>query len=399
MERSMKQKFSLAAVVLLLLMAVPLQGASPFAIRGFKGLWWDGLENYRKAVPWAAEHGMNFVMLCYSSFPASGKDWRADYTAEEMAGFKELAAEADRLGVELCLSFNPGIWSKPPLTYSDEHDYQLAWRKVQAVHDRAGIRSFAICLDDIKTHLQPADAERFKDLAHCQMYFVNRLWSDLHKLDPQARLIFCPSAYTTRTAEKNADYTRVVGDELDPGVQIFWTGPVVCSPSITAADADHMAALYHRKPIVWDNYPVNDMFPWRPLLSPVKNRSADLAGHVAGFMANPMKQWTASTIPLATLADYFRDPAGYDPAASIAHAVEAGFTPEQRPTVRLLLDVYGTRFIGEPGYPPTPAAPDQLAQARKLRDALSSDATLADLWRDVQPTLDADIAKLAGAAK
>jgi hypothetical protein len=116
-------------------------------------------------------------------------------------------------------------------------------------------------------------------------------------------------------------------------------------------------------------------------------------------MANPMKQWTASTIPLATLADYFRDPAGYDPAASIAHAVETQFTPEQRPTIRLLLDVYGTRFIGEPGYPPTPAAPDQLAKARQLRDALSSDATLADLWRDVQPTLDADIAKLAGAAK
>jgi hyaluronoglucosaminidase len=387
--------FPAAALILLLAASSMLaaDGTSPFAIRGIKGLWWDGLDNYRKAIPWAARHDMNFVMLCYSSFPASGKDWRADYTPAELAGFKELSATADQLGVELCLSFNPGIWSKPPLTYSDEADYQLAWRKVRMVYD-TGIRSFSLCLDDINTQLQPADAERFKDLAHCQTYFVNRLWSDLHKLDPAARLIFCPSAYTTQEADKHADYTRFIGDELDPGIQIFWTGPTVCSPSITAADADHMTALYHRKPIVWDNYPVNDMFPWRPLLAPVKNRSADLAPHVAGLMANPMKQWTASTIPLATLADYFRDPAGYDPARSIERAVDDQFTPAQRPTVRLLLDLYGTRFLGEKGYPPGLSA-GQLEKARQLREMLSSDPSLADLWHDIQPTLDADLAKLA----
>src|SRR5690348_701694 len=68
---------------------------SPFAIRGIKGLWWDGLDNYRKALPWAARHRLNFLMLCYSSFPESGKDWRAPYTAEETAGFAELARQAD----------------------------------------------------------------------------------------------------------------------------------------------------------------------------------------------------------------------------------------------------------------------------------------------------------------
>ncbi len=98
--------------------------APPFAIRGIKGLWWDGLEKYRLALPWVAQHKMNFLMFCYSSFPASGKDWRSDYTSDELAGFRELAAEADKLGVELCLSFNPGIWSKPPLTYADVKDYQ-----------------------------------------------------------------------------------------------------------------------------------------------------------------------------------------------------------------------------------------------------------------------------------
>src|SRR5689334_906370 len=206
-----------------------------FAIRGIKGLWWEGLDKYRLALPWVAQHHMNFLMFCYSSFPASGKDWRADYSADELAGFKELAAQAQQLGVELCLSFNPGIWSKPPLTYASESDYQLAWKKVKTIH-ALGIHSFALCLDDINTKLQPADDERFKTLEAAQVYFVNRLWNDMKTLSPRPRLIFCPSAYTTHEAEKHLGYIKKIAD-LDRDIFVFWTGPTVCSPTITKADA------------------------------------------------------------------------------------------------------------------------------------------------------------------
>src|SRR2546430_8217082 len=169
---------------------------------------------------------MNFLMFCYSSFPASGKDWRADYTADEQRGFRDLAGRADSLGVELCLSFNPGIWSEPPLTYASEEDYQLAWKKVKTVH-ALGVHSFALCLDDINTKLQPADAERFKTLEAAQVYFVNRLWADMKSLAPRPRLIFCPSAYTSREAQNHHDYIRKIA-ALDPDVCVFWTGPEAC---------------------------------------------------------------------------------------------------------------------------------------------------------------------------
>ncbi len=168
-------------------------------------------------------------------------------------------------------SFNPGIWSNPPLTYASEDDYQLAWKKVKAVHT-LGVNSFALCLDDINTKLQPADAERFQKLENAQVYFVNRLWNDMKSLSPRPRFIFCPSAYTTGEAEKHLDYIKKIAD-LEPAIFVFWTGPVVCSPTITAKDAEQFAAWVGRKPIIWDNYPVNDMFPWRPLLAPVKGRS------------------------------------------------------------------------------------------------------------------------------
>ncbi len=369
-----------------------------FAIRGIKGLWWEGIEKYRLALPWLAQHKLNFLMLCYSSFPASGSDWRADYTPKELAQFRELNRQADGLGVRTCLSFNPGIWSKPPLTYSSERDYGLALRKVRMLHD-VGFRWFSVCLDDIGRELEPADRERYGTLQAAQCDFVNRLWADLKRLDPDARLIFCPSAYTTEDARAHQDYIRTVGETLDPGVLVFWTGPTVCSTTITAEDARTFARWIGRKPFVWDNYPVNDMFPWRPLLAPVRGRSADLAGEVAGYLANPMKQWHASTLPLATLAEYLSDPAHYSPNAALGRAI-AAYPKASRPIVRELMALYGSSFLGQPGYPPKPrpASRDEartlLPRYRALARGLAADRALSGLWEDVRPTVEADVRDL-----
>ena len=115
----------------------------------------------RAAVGRGASHELSHVLLHLLSRQRQG-------LAEPITpptnrrGFGELAAQADKLGVELCLSFNPGIWSKPPLTYAAEDDYQLAWNKVKTVH-ALGVHSFALCLDDINTRLQPADAGALQD--------------------------------------------------------------------------------------------------------------------------------------------------------------------------------------------------------------------------------------------
>jgi hyaluronoglucosaminidase len=360
-----------------------------FEIRGIKGLYWDGLEKYRLALPWLAEHDQNFLMLCYTSFPASAKDWRADYTPAEIDGIKQLAADAEKLHVTLCASFNPGIWSKPPLVYADEHDYQLALRKVQKLHE-AGILWFGLCLDDISRKLDAADVAKYKTLEAAQVDFVNRLWSDTKKLDPRCRLIFCPSAYTTEDAEKHLDYIRTIGDGIDPEVMIFWTGPRVCSPSITGKDARHIATLIKRKPFVWDNYPVNDMFPWRPLLAPMKNRSADLPAECAGYLANPMKQWHASKIPLGTVARYTSNPQSYDPQRAMREVIDE-YPADQRPAIEALLKIYGTTFLGEANYP---ARLNRLDECKKVQQLLSQNHELDPLWQDIKPTLDGDIAKL-----
>lgn len=389
---------TLLAVLALVPVATSSAQAEAFKIRGIKGLWWEGIGKYEQALPWLAEHNLNFLMLCYSSFPASGADWRADYTPQETAQIRDLTARGKKLGVDVCLSFNPGIWSKPPLVYSSEQDYQRAWDKVRKVH-ALGVRWFALCLDDIGRELTPEDKAEFGTLQAAQTSFVNRLWRDMKTLRPRTRLIFCPSAYLTADARRHMDYITHIGEKIDREVMMFWTGPECCSASITADDAAVFAKWIRRKPFVWDNYPVNDMFPWRPLVAPLKRRSADLAGAVSGYIANPMKQWHVSTIPLSTTAAYLNDPAGYDAAKAIEQAIRSYPTDQQR-AVRLLVGLYGSSFWGEEGFPPQPRPSDRdsadgmLPKYRALKAMLSGEPALSHLWEDVKPTLEQDIATI-----
>ena len=74
--------------------------------------------------------------------------------------------------------------------------------------------------------------------------------------------------------------------------------------------------------LIWDNYPVNDFDPARLFLGPLRSRDATLfEGRCAGLIANAMLQAVPSKLALATVADYLRDPAGYDPDVSFERAL------------------------------------------------------------------------------
>ncbi len=370
--------------------------STAFEIRGLKGLYWDGIENYYKAVPWMAEHNMNWLMLCYTAWPESAREWRKDYTPKQLSEMKELVTRANDKGITVCLSFNPGIWSNPPLCHSCEDDYQAAWRKVKDAHS-IGIYWIALCLDDIAKDIVPADKQKYGTLQEAQVAFVNRMWADMKTLSPPPKMIFCPSAYTTGEMKKHAEYTKVIGEKIDPQIDLFWTGPEVCSPTITVAEAQEAERMFNRQPFVWDNYPVNDMFPWRPLLAPVDGRDPSLAGAVSGILFNPMKQWELNRIPLVSVADYLSNPATYDPAEAVEKTVRE-FPAKDQPAIRLLLKYYGSSFWGEKNFPPgpRPETPEEAQQVaadlEQLKSLMTSkSSTLQPMWEDVRERVEEDL--------
>lgn len=402
-SRTPLRLFALVAVLLVLPLrqsgATVPTNESPFQIRGVKGLWWDGIQNYREMVRWLPSHGFNFLMFCYSSFPGSGAKWREPYSEKELAGMREVAKYGKAHGINVCLSVNPAIWSQPPLVYGREEEVQRLVAKYLSVH-AAGVRWFSLCLDDIAQELTPEDKTKFASLAEAQSHFVNEVFHRLRVADPRVELIFCPSAYTTDSARGAQDYITTVGKLTDPDVKFFWTGPTVCSPKITGKDADEFAAWIRRKPIIWDNYPVNDYASWRLFVSPVKNRDPDLGQHVLGLMSNPMKQSEISKLPLATIGAYLRDPAKYNSALAVEKALAELGRGRLNEALRALVEVYGERFLGEPGFgqlPPTRTLKEARALKTKLEDLLADFRKQRGFQRlaaDVCPAVEADLQRL-----
>jgi hyaluronoglucosaminidase len=72
-----------------------------------------------------------------------------------------------------------------------------------------------------------------------------------------------------------------------------------------------------RKPLYWDNYPVNDVAMVHELhIGPLRARESGLVNHSEGLLANPMTQAEASKIALWTIGEYLSDPISYDPEAA-----------------------------------------------------------------------------------
>lgn len=143
--------------------------------------------------------------------------------------------------------------------------------------------------------------------------------------------IVCPSYYSFDPIVEKVfgampeGYLADLGRLLDPRIDIFWTGPKVCSRRYPEAHLAEVAALLRRRPFLWDNYPVNDSAATAPFLhlGPFRDRPAGLQQLISGHAVNPMNQAWLSRIPLQSLADSYGQGPGYDSFASFTAACRA----------------------------------------------------------------------------
>jgi hypothetical protein len=138
--------------------------------------------------------------------------------------------------------------------------------------------------------------------------------TDIASFSNARRFAMCPTYYSFDPqleklfGEMPADYLQRLGALLPRDVDVFWTGALVLSPGYTHADIDAIGEKIQRKPLLWDNYPVNDGRKISRFLHllPVQNRPARLRDWCSGHLANPMNQAFLSQLPLASLAQSYR---------------------------------------------------------------------------------------------
>jgi hyaluronoglucosaminidase len=273
-------------------------------IEGFYGRLWDAGER-RRVRDTVAGAGMNVYAYAPKEDPFQNADWRRPYPVETREELERLAAAGREDGCELWVGLRPlGI------SYADETDARRVVEKLQSYLELGAAR-VVLLADDISGELEAMKAGPFDALADAHAWLVTFALTALDL--PADRLVFVPTDYHGL----GSPYLETLGEKLPAGVEIMWTGTDVFVGTMTAEEADTVARVIRREPLVWDNYPVNDDPREHVLrIGPIRGRDADLDRHVSGVLANPALESEASLIPLLTWAEYLAEPSTYDPDAA-----------------------------------------------------------------------------------
>jgi hyaluronoglucosaminidase len=314
-------------------------------VEGFYGPPWNSSAR-RGLIEFIAERGMNAYVYAPKDDPLHRERWREPYGDSAAQDFRALARAAQSNGVRFGFAISPGL----DIDYTSSRDRAALASKLVPLGD-AGVEWFVLALDDIP--MRPSlDAD--------QAGLCTWLLGVLEAHIGEVQLTLVPTEYV---GTYPTPYLSGLARELPEHVELMWTGPTVCSPSITADQARaRAAALGGRRPVLWDNFPVNDGPMARSVhLGPYRGRDPELAEELGGVLCNPMPQAHASRLALSTAAEWLTDPDAYDANAAWARAIAAVGGPHADS-----LGVIATACADGPLMPP------EELQAHRLLDGLEA---------------------------
>lgn len=265
-------------------------------VEGFYGPLWTWAERER-LVRTLAPHGYDFYLYAPKADPWLRRRWEEPHpqaVEEEMAQF---AACCRALGVRFGIGLSPfEVFNRFDDTARAALDRKLAFL------DRLGIQDLAILFDDMRGD-NPDLAAKQIEITH---------W--VKARTSARRLMICPSYYSDDGVldrvfgQRPPRYLEDLGAGLDPSVEVFWTGEEVCAREVSPGHLRRIAGALQRKPLLWDNYPVNDgdRMSRHLHLRGFTGRPAANAEYLAGHVINPALQPTLTAIPAITLAESYR---------------------------------------------------------------------------------------------
>ena len=270
-------------------------------IEGYFGSPWSFSE--RKHV--AAELrslGYSFFHYAPKADAFLRRRWRERHPDAAFAELAGLASHCRSLGMRF------GVGLSPYELYRDYSGPARAdyFAKLRALDD-IGLDDLAILFDDTRGDV-PDLAAKEAEIVHAAMAVTRA-----------TRTVMCPTYYSEDRmldaifGERPAGYLEDLGRRLDPRVGVYWTGEEICTREYSSGHLIRVAEALRRKPILWDNYPVND----GPRMSRFLHlrgftgRRSEIASRIAAHAINPALQPHLTLIPAATLAASYREGTEY----------------------------------------------------------------------------------------
>ena len=265
-------------------------------IEGFYGKPWTW-EEREQTVAWLARHGYKFYLYAPKADPYLRRRWQEPYPPHLADRLQSLSKKCGETGVRF------GIGLSPYELYDNFNDAarETLGSKL-AFFDDIGVADLAILFDDMRGD-SPELAPRQIEIIH---------WAREHTT--ATRMIVCPTYYSDDPildrvfGERPKGYVEQMGSDLDPAIEIFWTGEEVISRQFSPGHIERVTQKLQRKPFLWDNYPVNDgqrMSQYLHLRG-FTGRPSALKEVIAAHGINPALQPTLTRIPALTLADSYR---------------------------------------------------------------------------------------------
>ena len=307
--------------------ATTAAGTSPFATRGIiEGAYAVPYTHAQRTsmLTWMGAHDLNTYVHAPKLDPYADTQWRTPYPTAAMADFATEIAQANGLGISWVPAMHPGA----DLCFSCTDDREALAAKFQPFI-AAGSRTIMVGFDDLTTDPPPLpDRVLYGSGPAARGAMTADLLNAMRARFPSVRVLTVLTEFDGTTT---SPFLRSIADDLDPAIDVFWTGPSVVSPVITVRQAQAIEAVLGRRVLVWDNYPVSDYSGGpnaerRLNLGPFEGLDPNLATAVEGIVSNVQSPWATNTVPVATFASYVADPTHYqpEPAWRAALAAEGG---------------------------------------------------------------------------
>ncbi|WP_339897019.1 beta-N-acetylglucosaminidase domain-containing protein [uncultured Gilvimarinus sp.] len=271
-------------------------------IEGFFGRSWSWQQRTDLA-SFLQQAGYSYYLYAPKSDDRLRSRWRQDWSQSEWANLTTLRDHYRAAGIEFGIGLSP-LDLCTPEGQTDSAGLHAKIARINQLQPDI----LALLFDDMRGDI-PQLASIQVQLAH-----------QAAEHSSARKIILCPTYYSDDPVlekvfgTRPADYWEALGRQLDLSIDIFWTGPNVCTEHFSGSHLRDVAERLGRPPFLWDNYPVNDgaVKSQHLYLHPFAADRAKIQDLVAGHAVNPMNQYQLSKLALASLPYAYRDP-GYNP--------------------------------------------------------------------------------------